>query len=103
MGDYNIVITQRAFFDINERVLFVGNVSNEAAKNLYKEIIDSISSLKTFLNAYPDIVGLTIGGCGVKRMSIHNGRYLALYKVQNNTVTIYDVIDSRKDNSILKI
>ena len=103
MADYKIKITQRAFSDIRECVLFVNNVSNEAAKGLYDEIIASISSLKTFPNAYPDIEGLTIGGASIKRMPVHRGRYLVLYKVETEEVTIYDVIDSRKDNSILKL
>ena len=103
MAEYNIVITQRAFSDITECVLFVKNVSSEAANNLFNEIITKINSLKSFPNSYPEIEGLTIGGTKIRRMPIHNGRYLILYKVETDLVTIYDVVDSRKDNSILKI
>ena len=103
MNKYEVVITQRAFADISECVLFVNAVSNEAAQDLYKEIIESIKSLESFPNAYPDIEGLKIGINSVKRMPIHNGRYIIVFKVSNNTVTIYDILDSRKDNSILKI
>ncbi|MCR4911242.1 MAG: type II toxin-antitoxin system RelE/ParE family toxin [Bacilli bacterium] len=103
MNAYKIAITQRAFSDINECVLFVSNVSKEAAKVLYTEIISSINSLKTFPNAYPNIEGLVIGGINIKRMPIHHGRYLIIYKVEGDLITIYDVIDSRKDSSILKV
>ena len=103
MNAYKIAITQRAFSDINECVLFVSNVSKEAAKVLYTEIISSINSLKTFPNAYPNIEGLVIGGINIKRMPIHQGRYLIIYKVAGDLITIYDVIDSRKDSSILKL
>ena len=103
MNAYKIAITQRAFSDINECVLFVSNVSKEAAKVLYTEIISSINSLKTFPNAYPNIEGLVIGGVNIKRMPIHHGRYLIIYKVEGDLITIYDVIDSRKDSSILKL
>lgn len=103
MNEYKITITQRAYSDITECVLFVNNVSKEAAKELYSEIIASVDSLKTFPNAYPNIEGLTISGADVKRMPIHHGRYLIIYKVQGNLVTIYDVIDTRKDSSILKL
>lgn len=103
MSEYKIVITQRAFSDISECVLFVNIVSNEAAKKLYQEIISSLNSLKTFPDAYPNIEGLTIVGTNIKRMPIHNGRYLILYKVEGELVTVYDVVDSRKDNSILKL
>lgn len=103
MNAYKIAITQRAFSDINECVLFVSNVSKEAAKELYTEIISSINSLKTFPNAYPNIEGLLIGGINIKRMPIHHGRYFIIYKVEGDLITIYDVIDSRKDSSILKL
>ena len=103
MKEYKITITQQAFSSIQECVLFVNNVSSEAAIELYDEIMSSLSSLKTFPKAYPNIEGLTISGIGVKRMPIHHGRYLVIYKVEKDLVTIYDIIDSRKDNSILKI
>lgn len=103
MNAYKIAITQRAFSDLNECVLFVSNVSKESAKVLYTEIISSINSLKTFPNAYPNIEGLVISGISIKRMPIHHGRYLIIYKVEGDLITIYDVIDSRKDSSILKL
>lgn len=103
MNKYRILITQRAFSDINECVLFVNNVSKEAAKDLYKEIIASIKSLETFPDAYPNIDGLTIKDVSIKRMLVHHGRYMILYKIEGDLVTIYDIIDSRKDNSILKL
>ena len=103
MNEYKITITQRAYSDIIECVLFVNVVSNEAAKELYNEIITSIDSLKSFPNAYPNIEGLTIGGTGIRRMPIHGGRYIFIYKVEGDLVTIYDIIDSRKDGSILKL
>lgn len=103
MNSYQITITQKAFSDIQECVLFVNNVSKEAATSLYNEIMDNINSLKNFPNSNPNIDGLTIGGVNVKRMPIHHGRYLILYKVEKDLVTIYDILDSRKDNSILKL
>lgn len=103
MNAYKIAITQRAFSDIYECVLFVSNVSKEAAKVLYTEIISSINPLKTFPNVYPNIEGLVIGGINIKRLPIYHGRYLIIYKVEGDLITIYDVIDSRKDSSILKL
>lgn len=103
MDKYKIVITQRAFSDISECVLFVNVVSNDAAKKLYEEIIKSIRSLETFPEAFPVIEGLTIGNIKVRRTPIHNGRYMIVYKVEQDVVTIYDILDSRKDNSILKL
>lgn len=103
MNKYKIVITQRAFSDISECVLFVNAVSNDAAKKLHLEIVESIRSLETLPEAHPCIDGLVIGNSKVRRMAIHNGRYFVIYKVEKDTVTIYDILDSRKDNSILKL
>ena len=103
MKVYKIQISQRAFSSINECVLFVNAVSNLAAKDLYKEIMNSINSLKLLPNSYPNIEGLSIGGFNIKRMPIHKGRYIILYKINGDLITIYDIIDSRKDNSILKL
>lgn len=103
MNKYRIIITQRAFSSINECVLFVNNASKEAAKSLYDEMITSFNLLRDFPDTYPNIEGLTISDVSVKRMPIHHGRYLVIYKVEGDLVTIYDVVDSRKDNSILKL
>ena len=101
MDEYKIIIAHRAYVDLIERVSFLKNVSVEAAESLRVEIIDSIRSLSTFPEAYPVIENLTICGFMVRKMPIHNGRYLILYKIEEDTVTVYDVIDSRKDNSAL--
>lgn len=103
MIKYQIIVTQRALSDISECVLFVNNVSKDAGKKLYQEIISKIYSLENYPNSFPEIDGLTICGAKIRRMSIHSGRYLILYKVESNAVVIYDIIDSRRDNSILKI
>lgn len=103
MEEYKVVITQRAFSAINECVLFVNMFSKEASKELYSEIISSIGSLKALPSAYPNIEGLTVGGMNIKRMPIHKGMYIIIYKIEKDLVTIYDVVDSSKDNSILKI
>lgn len=103
MSDYKIIITQRAYSDIIECVFFVNNVSKKATQDLYSEIINSIESLKFYPNAYPCIEGLTIGGINIRKMPIYHGRYLVIYKVDVNSVTIYDVIDSRKNNLLAKL
>ena len=103
MNNYSIIITQRAYSSIIDCVAFVNNISNEAANQLYDEIISSLNSLSTFPNKYPEIQNLLIRDSKVRKMPIHNGRYVALYKVDVNSVCIYDVIDTRKDNILLKI
>lgn len=101
MIKYKIAITQRAFSSINECVLFVKNVSKEAANDLYKEIIEKINSLSTLPNSYPEIDGLKIKDSKVRKMIIHNGRYAVIYKIDNDTVVIFEFLDIRKNNYIL--
>ena len=103
MVELKISITQRAFSSITEHMLFVRNVSLEAAKKLYEETMTSLRSLSSFPERYPEIQDLRIAGARIRKMPIHNGRYVALYKVDGDTVVVYDVVDSRKDNSILKL
>ena len=103
MAELKVSITQRAFSSISEHVFYVRNASLEAAKELYEGIMTSLRSLSSFPERYPEIQDLRIAGARIRKMSIHNGRYVALYKVDGDTVVIYDVIDSRKDNSILKL
>ena len=82
---------------------FVNEISHEATKKLYREIIDAIDSLRTFPFAYSDIKGLKIRDVKTKRMPIQQGRYMILYKIEGNDVVVYDIIDSHQDNSVLKV
>ena len=97
MAELKVSITQRAFSSICEHILFARNVSLEAAKELYEETMTSLRSLSSFPERYPEIQDLRIAGARVRKMSIHNGRYVVLYKVDGDTVVVYDVIDIRKD------
>ena len=97
MAGLKVSITQRAFSSICEHILFARNVSLEAAKELYEETMTSLRSLSSFPERYPEIQDLRIAGARVRKMSIHNGRYVVLYKVDGDTVVVYDVIDIRKD------
>ena len=99
---YNILITQRAYSDIAECVIFVKNVSQDAALRLYEEIIESINSLADFPGKYPEITTFKIKENKVRKMPIHDGRYIILYKVEENNIVVYDILDCRKDNSLLK-
>ena len=103
MAELKVSITQRAFSSICEHVLFVRSVSLEAAKELYEETMTSLRSLSSLPERCPEIQGLRIAGTRIRKMSIHDGRYVALYKVDGDTVVVYDVVDSRKDNSIPKL
>ena len=103
MIEFQILITQRAFSNINEHVVFARNVSLEAAKELYEETVSSLRSLSSFPERYPEIPGLRIAGARVRKMPIHDGHYVALYKIDAGTAVVYDVIDTRKDGILNKL
>ena len=103
MNNYSITITQKAYSSITECVLFVNNVSSDAANKFYEEMMNAIRSLSSFPNKYPEVPGLLIRDIKVRKMPIHDGRYVILYKVENDKVVIYDIIDTRKDNILTKI
>lgn len=103
MVQFKISITQKAFSSISEHVLFVRNVSLEAAKELYEETMTSLRSPSSFPERHPEIQDLRIAGARIRKMAIHDGRYVALYKVDGDTVVIYDVIDTRKDGILNRL
>lgn len=100
MNKYSIKISQKAYSDIVECVSFLKKVSLEAAKKLHEEIIESIKSLEVFQNKYPEIPGVQIKDIKVRKMPIHDGRYVILYKVEKNVIVIYDILDTRKETRL---
>ena len=102
MKKFEIIISQKAFSSITECVMFLNNVSKNAAKELHQEIISSINSLRTMPNRYPNIEGIKIKESDVRKMPIHKGQFLIIYRVELDKVYIYDILDARKDNDIIR-
>ena len=103
MNKYQILISQRAFSNINECVLFVKNVFIDASIELYQEIINKIKDLSVFPEKYHEISSLRIRESRIHKMPVHEGRYHVLYRIESNTVIILDVIDSRKDQILNRL
>ena len=97
MTEYRVKITQRLTSEICECLAFVNTVSPQAADQLSKEISEAIRSLQFFPNRYPEISDLEILGVKMRKMPIHDGRYLVLYKVLKDEVIVCDLVDVRKD------
>jgi len=103
MAKYSVTISQRAFTSIFECVSFLKKVSIESAEELYKEMMNSIKYLSSYPDRNPKIANLSIQQIPIRRMIICNGRYAILYKVNNNDVFVYDVLDNRRDNKLFNI
>ena len=97
MTEYQVKITQRLTSEICECLSFVNTVSPQAADQLSNEFSEAIRSLKFFPNRYPEINGLEVLGVKMRKMPVHDGRYIVLYKVVKNEVIVCDLFDVRKD------
>ena len=100
---FDVILTSRAHKNILECIEFVKKVSDDVAVNLYKEFIEKIESLSSFPNRCKKVKGLKFKTEPVRKMLVNNGRYLILYFVKKNKVTILTVLDSRRENKFLKL
>lgn len=99
---YKVTITKRARNDILECVEFVLLISKSAAERLMNEILEGIESLSEFPFRFTAIDQAIQSDSTFRKMPIQGGRYSIIYTVNKKTVTIYEILDSRKDNKILK-
>lgn len=98
---YKILISTTAYNQITECVSFAANVSTDAAKQLYLDIMSSINSLEDMPERCPVVNELkTIFGA-TRKLLIDKGRYATLFRINGDTVFINYVIDLRS-NKYLK-
>ena len=95
MDSYKIKWTQTAVSDLTECVRFVLNVSKEAAKKLKIEIQESINSLSFFPEKNP-ILDMPKSFKIVIRKQVISKRYIALYSVEDDSIIIYRILDTRR-------
>ena len=95
MDTYKIIITSKAQSDLSDCVAFVQNVSKEAAINLANDIFASIESLTSFPERNP-VFEMPKSFPFIIRKNVVNKRYLILYSIENNSVVIYRILDSRR-------
>lgn len=94
--EYAIRIEPSAYLQIIDAISFLKKVSIEAAEQLYKEIFESINSLKEMPFRYPVDDTYKVASQEERKMIIGNGRYFVLYCVENNVVCIEYFHDSRR-------
>ena len=95
MDQYQVIISNKAHSDIAECVVFVKNVSLEAARQLVKDIYSSIASLNVLPERNP-LFEMPKSFPLILRKHIINNRYIALYAVEEQKVVIYRLLDSRR-------
>lgn len=95
MRQYKIIITNKAHSDIADCVNFVKKVSVEAAKSLALNIYSSIATL----NVLPErnsIFEMPKSFPFQTRKQVIDNRYIALYSIEEDSVVVYRVLDSRR-------
>ena len=95
MDSFDIKITSKAQSDLSECISFVLHVSSDAAIDLLNDFYSSIHSLEKFPERNP-IFEMPKSFPVIIRKHVINNRYIALYSVENNTIVVYRVIDSRR-------
>ena len=94
---YQVVLSQHSFNQISQCVAFVNNVSQEAAKKLYKEIMEGVSSLEETPLRCPTIDYLKLPFGDIRKLVISNGRYALLFRVEKDKVYIDYFVDFRSE------
>ena len=95
MGEYSIIVSNKAHSDIAECVGFVNKVSKEAALKLATGIYKSLSTLNLFPERNP-IFEAPMSFPFVLRKHIIDNRYIALYTIEDQSIVVYRALDSRR-------
>lgn len=93
---YIVVVSDRAKKQIAEHISFVSNVNKDSAKRLKKNILETLKSLSEMPRRYPYLNGEFIEKNHYRKMPLE-GRYIAVYHIEDHIVRIDYVIDSRQD------
>lgn len=96
MQVYNIFVTSRAQANLAECLGFVLNVSKEAANVLKKDFEEAIYSLRTFPERNPPFK-MPKYTPFITKKHVVNGRYIFVYSIENSSVIVYAVLDSRRN------
>ena len=94
--NYKIYISKRANDDLAEHLSFVNRVSLNAAINLHSCIYSAINSLTMFPERNP-IFNMPKAFPFITRKLVINGRYIAIYAIEQDTVVVYRILDARKN------
>ena len=93
---YNVILSEKALSMINDYVRFMANVSEAAARKLYKEIIHEAQLLDFMPESYPWLISNEIPANKYRKKLVAK-RYLLIYQIKDNNVFIDYVVDCRQD------
>ena len=93
---YNIIMSDKALYQLNDYVKFLAKVSETAARELYKEIISEAQMLDFMPETYPWLIADEISPYKYRKKLVAK-RYLLIYQIKDNTVFIDYIADCRQD------
>jgi plasmid stabilization system protein ParE len=93
---YKVIISDEAKRLMGNHVLFVSNVSPEAAIALRDALLSAVRSLHEFPQRNPFLNEPYIPA-NKYRKKIVSGRYMLVYQIRDNTVYVDYIVDCRQD------
>jgi len=93
---YSVEISDAALTMLDSHVAFLAKVNINAAIKLMDEILDDIASLSEHPERYPAYHNRFVSDSRYRKM-LSMGRYLVLYEVGSNTVSVDYIVDCRQD------
>ncbi len=93
---YKVVISDRAKRHLGKHVDFLKKVSMASAKKTKKTIVDSLRTLSDMPHRNPHIEIDAFDGHYYRKMLIDN-RYLAIYHITDDVVSVDYIFDCRQD------
>ncbi len=95
---YKVIVSDRAKRMLGTHVHFIAQVNKEAAAAKKKEIMTEMRSLTKMPQRFPFVEELYITPNKYHKMFIQKW-YLVLYQIQDDTVYVEYILDSRQDYS----
>lgn len=93
---YKVVISDKAKKQIAQHIAFLAQINKNSAIKLKENILTDLHRLTDMPNRYPYIYDEFIEKNRFRKMPFQ-GRYIAIYHIDGNTVHIDYVIDCRQD------
>ena len=95
MARFDIYISSKVQSDLSECVSFVLRVSPDAARSLADAAYSALMSLGEYPERNP-IFEMPKTYPHVIRKCVVNGRYVALYRIDDGRVVVYRILDTRR-------
>lgn len=93
--NYRVEWLPKSVSDLSDHITFLKKVSLEAAKTAASIIIATGDSLAQFPERYPEFEMPRNFPTNIRKCNVE-GRYIILFSVQDDLITIYRILDARR-------